>query len=47
MERQLDWLINNAIDNRIFPGAVVLIGDQDQIEYIKPYGTTMYDDPES
>ncbi|NJP07632.1 MAG: beta-lactamase family protein [Chloroflexaceae bacterium] len=43
----LDTLIPDAIQRRLFPGAVVLIARDGQIVYHAAYGSTMYEDPGS
>jgi CubicO group peptidase (beta-lactamase class C family) len=43
----IDRLITSAIEQRIFPGAVVLAARDGMLHYAAAYGTTMYDDPGS
>lgn len=45
MEEQISKLINRAIEDKVFPGAVVLVSDEQKIEYLQAFGTTKYDDP--
>lgn len=40
---QIDDIINNAIQSRIFPGASVAVGTADSLLYHKAYGTFTYD----
>ncbi|MCD6337161.1 MAG: beta-lactamase family protein, partial [Candidatus Marinimicrobia bacterium] len=40
---QIDPIIENAIQNHIFPGATVVVGTADSILYHKAYGTFTYD----
>ncbi|MBN2571113.1 MAG: serine hydrolase [Ignavibacteriales bacterium] len=40
---KLDNIINEAIKDSIFPGAVVCVGDKDKIIYNKAYGNFTYD----
>ncbi|WP_298403092.1 serine hydrolase [uncultured Chloroflexus sp.] len=41
----IDTIITTAIHERIFPGAVVLVTQDDRLIHAAAYGTTMYDDP--
>jgi CubicO group peptidase (beta-lactamase class C family) len=43
----IDAIVADAIERRIFPGAVVLIGQGDEVLHRAAYGTTMYADPGS
>ncbi len=45
MEKDIDKLVLSAIQKRVFPGAVVLVGTGDKIELSKAFGTTKYADP--
>jgi len=38
----IDEIIGNSIDERIFPGAVLLVGNSQDILYHKAYGTYTY-----
>lgn len=40
----IDSIIINSIENRIFPGAQLLIGDKIEVIYYKNYGKFTYDD---
>jgi len=42
---KIDAIITDAIEQRIFPGAVVLIARGADVLHYAAYGTTMYDDP--
>jgi CubicO group peptidase (beta-lactamase class C family) len=42
---QIDTIVADAIERRIFPGAVVLIGQGAEVLHHAAYGTTMYADP--
>ena len=44
---QIDAIVENAIERRVFPGAVVLIAKGRHICVHRAYGTTMYDAPGS
>lgn len=39
----IDTIIENAIEDRIFPGAVLLVGNSEEILYQKAYGNYTYD----
>ncbi len=41
----IDTIIATAIHERIFPGAVVLVAQDQRLIHAAAYGTTMYDDP--
>jgi CubicO group peptidase (beta-lactamase class C family) len=41
--KSVDNIINTAIEDRIFPGAVLLVGNSDKILYEKAYGNYTYD----
>src|SRR5215211_6938599 len=43
LSQQIDVIIADAIERRVFPGAVVLIAKGDCICHHQAYGTTMYD----
>ena len=47
LSSQIDSIIVDAIERRVFPGAVVLIGEGERIRHQGAYGTTMYDAPQS
>lgn len=47
MSDKIRQIISRAIDNKVFPGAVFLIGNDKKIEYLQSFGTTMYEDPGS
>jgi CubicO group peptidase (beta-lactamase class C family) len=47
MNQRIDQIVDGAIDQRLFPGAVVLIADGPTILHLAAYGTTMYADPHS
>ena len=40
---KVDQLVNNAIQERIFPGAVLIVGNSEEILYQKAYGHYTYD----
>jgi CubicO group peptidase (beta-lactamase class C family) len=42
LSQQIDAIVANAIERRVFPGAVVLIATGDRIRHYQAYGTTMY-----
>lgn len=42
-KRSIDSVIENAITNKIFPGAVLVVGNSDEILYQKAYGHFTYD----
>ena len=44
MEEAINKLITGAISKKVFPGAVVLVGDDSKIQYLKAFGTTKYQD---
>jgi CubicO group peptidase (beta-lactamase class C family) len=44
---QIDTIVADAIERRIFPGAVVLIAQGAEVLHLAAYGTTMYADPGS
>ena len=44
---QIDAIVADAIERRVFPGAVVLIARGDDVLHQAAYGTTMYGDPGS
>ncbi|MDQ2996962.1 MAG: beta-lactamase family protein [Chloroflexota bacterium] len=44
---EIDTIVADAIERRIFPGAVVLIAQGIKVLYHAAYGTTMYADPGS
>lgn len=44
MEEKINRLIADSIKQKVFPGAVVLIGDNSRIQFLKSYGTTKYED---
>lgn len=44
MEEKIKALVSKAISDRVFPGAVVLVGDKNGILYQKAFGTTKYED---
>ncbi len=44
---QIDPIIENAIQNHIFPGATVVVGTADSILYHKAYGTFTYNAAEN
>ena len=44
---QIDAIVNGAIERRIFPGAVVLIAEDERVRHYRVYGTTMYEAAES
>ena len=39
----VDAIVENAIDEKIFPGAVLIVGNADEIVYQKAYGRFTYD----
>jgi len=43
LSQQIDIIIADAIERRVFPGAVVLIAEGECIRHYQAYGTTMYD----
>lgn len=45
MEDKIRLIINKAIDEKVFPGAVFLFGTSQKIEYLQSFGTTKYNDP--
>ncbi len=47
MRDAIDAIINEAIAQRVFPGAVVLVSREGRLEHLAAYGTTMYDAPDS
>jgi len=47
MIKPIDAIVHKAITQRIFPGAVVLIARNGELEHLAAYGTTMYADPGS
>lgn len=47
MQDKIKDLISQSIQDRIFPGATVLVGNNRDIEFLQSFGTTMYDDPDS
>jgi CubicO group peptidase (beta-lactamase class C family) len=47
MNQRIDQIVEAAIEQRLFPGAVVLIADGPTILHLAAYGTTMYADPYS
>ncbi|HEU5098202.1 MAG TPA: serine hydrolase domain-containing protein [Roseiflexaceae bacterium] len=44
LSHQIDSIVAGAIEQRIFPGAVVLIARGAEVLHYAAYGTTMYDD---
>jgi CubicO group peptidase (beta-lactamase class C family) len=42
LSQQIDIILANAIERRVFPGAVVLIAEGECIRHYQAYGTTMY-----
>src|SRR5438045_2985695 len=42
LSQQIDAIVADAIERRVFPGAVVLIAKGDCICHYQAYGTTMY-----
>lgn len=44
---RLESVVAAAIEQRIFPGAVVLIAHEGEVRHLGAYGHTMYDDPGS
>lgn len=44
---QIDAIVESAIERRVFPGAVVLIGAGERLRHHRAYGTTMYQAAES
>ena len=47
MQNKINPIIEKAIKERVFPGAVFLIGNSHNIGYCQAFGTTMYSDPGS
>lgn len=47
LAHQIDSIVADAIERRIFPGAVVLIAQNAEVLHQAAYGTTMYTDPGS
>ena len=47
LSHQIDSIIEDAIERRVFPGAVVLIAQGEHIRHYHAYGTTMYAADES
>jgi serine-type D-Ala-D-Ala carboxypeptidase len=47
LANQIDPIVADAIERRIFPGAVVLIAQDAEVLHHAAYGTTMYADPGS
>ncbi len=47
MENEIRVLVQEAIESKVFPGSVVLVGDKKKVDLLRAYGTTMYDDPGS
>jgi serine-type D-Ala-D-Ala carboxypeptidase len=43
LTQQIDTILQNAIDRRIFPGAVVLVARGADVRHFAAYGSTMYD----
>lgn len=46
-DSQIDKVIETAIADKVFPGAVVLVGDNKSVLLKRAYGTTKYSDPGS
>src|SRR5689334_8416670 len=44
---KINSIVEEAIERRIFPGAVVLVAAGDQARHFAAYGSTMYDAAES
>jgi serine-type D-Ala-D-Ala carboxypeptidase len=42
LSQQIDAIVGDAIERRVFPGAVVLIAQGERIHHYHAYGTTMY-----
>jgi CubicO group peptidase (beta-lactamase class C family) len=42
LSQQIDTILGDAIERRVFPGAVVLVAEGDRIRHYRAYGTTMY-----
>src|SRR3954469_13930877 len=47
LANQIDSIVADAIEQRIFPGAVVLIAQNAEVLHHAAYGSTMYADPGS
>ena len=47
LSHQIDTIVGDAIERRVFPGAVVLIAEGKHIHHYRAYGTTMYGAAES
>jgi CubicO group peptidase (beta-lactamase class C family) len=43
LSQQIDAIVAEAIERRVFPGAVVLVAAGERIQHFQAYGTTMYD----
>jgi CubicO group peptidase (beta-lactamase class C family) len=47
LAQEIDTIVADAIERRVFPGAVILIARDDVLLHQAAYGTTMYDAPGS
>jgi CubicO group peptidase (beta-lactamase class C family) len=47
LPQEIDAIIADAIERRVFPGAVILIAKSDRVLHQRAYGTTMYNAPGS
>jgi CubicO group peptidase (beta-lactamase class C family) len=47
LSHQIDTIVADAIEHRVFPGAVVLIANDTGTLHYAAYGATMYDTPEA
>src|SRR5687768_489456 len=47
LAQEIDAIVADAIERRVFPGAVILIASGSRVLHQAAYGTTMYDAPGS